>query len=380
MTRAAVFAVVLAGLAGVAALSPAPDRLTDRAIYEATASQGIVPDCSDLHCFRVLVAWTLGAMPGPSLLKWKAYAVVANACAALTVMALSLTWGLPRRAAVMAALLSAFGFGALYTLHDVFTSDPLMYALGPIVVWLLWHERVAVAAAVASIGVLAKEFVAAPVYVFAAVAFLERRRALGWRALAAANCALIAWLLLQFTLMLRFNYGYADNSSTHLLSGGYLATWLSNQSATGAVVAMVNEFGALWLLAPIGLLIAPRPVQLFALASIPAALVFAYVQQPDRALWNFHFIVTPLAALVLHRFNPAIAWGTIAAFAFANLRLGAQLTMVPAARFALVLSVLLVLAGVAAAWRAGQLNQWPWLWSSRELGNIPHADAAVRLP
>jgi hypothetical protein len=371
---------VLAGLAAIAALSPAPDRLTDRAIYEATAGQGIVPDCTDLHCFRVLVAWTLGALPGPSLLKWKAYAVLANACAAMAVFALSLAWGLPRRAAVMAALLSAFGFGALYTLHDVFTSDPLMYALGPIVVWLLWHERVAVAAAVASIGVLAKEFVAAPLYVFVAVAFMERRRALAWRALAAANCALIAWLLLQFILMLRFNYGYGDNSSTHLLSGGYLATWLSKQSTTGAVVAMVNEFGALWLLAPLGLLIAPRPIQLFALASIPAALVFGYVQQPDRALWNFHFIVTPLAALVLYRFHPAIAWTTIAAFAFANLRIGAQLTMVPAARFALVLSGVLALAGGLMAWRAGQLAPWRWAAASRDVHASAPAKAVARTP
>ena len=380
MTRAGVFACLLAALAVIAMLSPEPDRLTDRAIYEATASQTIVPDCTDLHCFRVLVAWTLGSLPGPSLIKWKTYAVAANACAALAVLALSRAWGLSSRAALMAALLSAFGFGSLYTLHDVFTSDPLMFALGPFVVWLLWHERLAVAAAVASIGVLAKEFVAAPLYVFAAVAFVEHRRTLAWRTLAAANCALITWLLLQLVLMLRFNYGYGDNSSTHLLSGGYLGTWLSKQSAAGAVSAMVNEFGVLWLLAPLGLLIAPRPIQMFALASIPVALVFGYVQQPDRALWNFHFLVTPLAALVLQRLHPAIAWTTVAAFAFANLRLGAQLPMVPAARFALVLSVLLAGAGMLMAWRAGQLRHWPWTWPARELHGAPHSEAAVRLP
>jgi len=379
-TGAGLFGCLLAALAVIAVLSPEPDRLTDRPIYETTANQTIVPDCTDLHCFRVLVAWTLGAIPGPSLIKWKTYAVLANASAAMAVLALGRTWGLSSRAALMAALLSAFGFGSLYTLHDVFTSDPLMFALGPIVVWLLWHERVAVAAAVASIGVLAKEFVAAPLYVFAALAFVEHRRTLAWRTLAAANCALITWLLLQFVLMLRFNYGYGDNSSTHLLSGGYLATWLSKQSAAGAVSAMVNEFGVLWLLAPIGLLIAPPSVQVFALGCIPVALVFGYVQQPDRALWNFHFIVTPLSALVLHRLNPAIAWTTIAAFAFANLRLGAQLPMVPAARFALVLSALLALAGLVMAWRAGQLSQWPWTWPSRELRGAPHSEAVVRLP
>jgi hypothetical protein len=89
----------------------------------------------------------------------------------------------------------------------------------------------------------------------------------------------------------------------------------------------------------------------FAVASLPVAALFAYVQQPDRALWNFHFIVTPLAALVLERVPGVLAWTTIAMFAFANLRIGAQLPWVPAARFALLLSMVGGLIAAALAWR-----------------------------
>ena len=359
--RLGLFTGLAVSLAAIAALSPAPDRLTDRAVYEAAASRIIIPDCSDIHCFRVLVPWTIGAWPGPSLFKWKTYAVVANLAAAMAVFALSRAWGLSSRGALIAALLSAFGFGSLYTLHDVFTADPLMFALGPAVMWLLLHDRIAMAGAVATIGVLAKEFVAAPLYIAAAIAVVERNRERAWRLLAAANCAFIAWLLLQLTLMLRFNYGYGDNPSTQLLSGGYLAIWLDQQSARGALSAMINEFGALWMLAPLGLLMAPRPMQAFALAALPVAALFSYVQQPDRALWNFHFIVTPLAAIVLQRISPAIAWATVGTFAIANLRVGAQLTMVPAARFALVASIVLAVAGVVIAWRAGDLRIKPQL-------------------
>ena len=337
----------VAALAAIAYLSPQPDRITDRAIYERTAEEFVVPDCADLHCFRVLMPWLLGAAPGSTMVKWKAYAVLANATAAIAVLALSLAWAMPMRVAVMAATLSAFGFGSLYTLHDVFTSDPLMFAIGPLLVWLLLHDRFTIAATVASVGVLAKEFAAAPVYVFAAASAWQRKAPAAWKALAAANCALIVWLLLQFTLMLRFNYGYGDNPSTHLGSGGYLAKWLAEQSPRGAVIAMFNEFGVLWLLAPVGLLLAPAAVRAFAIASIPVALIFGYVQQPDRALWNFHFVVTPLSALVLSRLPQAVAWLTIAAFAFANLRVGAQLMFVPAARVALALSVVLALGGLA---------------------------------
>ena len=342
---------VLVVLAVIAWQAPPPDRVTDRDVYEATSSRTIVPDCTDLHCFRVLVAWTLGALPGESVLKWKAYAVVSNTAAAAAVLTLSLAWGLSSRAAIMAATLSALGFGSLYTLYDPFTSDPLMYALGPAVTLLLLQERVALAGAVAVVGVMAKEFVAAPLFIFSAASWLDGRRGLALRVLSAANLALIAWLILQLTLMLRFNYSYGENPSTHLLSGGYLARWISEQSPRAAVSALINEFGALWILAPAGLLLAPAALRRFTLLALPVTAVFAYVQQPDRALWNFHFLVTPLAALTLDRVPVALAWLTIALFAFANLRVGAQLTGVPAARFALAVSGMMALASVALAWR-----------------------------
>ncbi len=130
-------------LGAIARLSPLPDRVTDRDIYERTAEHRVVPDCTDLHCFRVLVAWTLGALPGPSTLKWRSYAVAANAAAAVMVLQLCLTFGLSARTAWTASIISAFGFGSLYTLHDAYTSDPFMYLLGPLLTneMLRGHHR-----------------------------------------------------------------------------------------------------------------------------------------------------------------------------------------------------------------------------------------------
>lgn len=317
----------------------------------------IVPDCAELHCFRVLVPWVLGPLPGPSLVKWKIYAVLANAAAAVAVFALCLAWGLSRRAAGLASFASGLGFGSLFTLYDVFTGDPLMFALGPVVVMLLIRERVALAAAIAAVGVMAKEFVAAPLYVFAVASWLEGRREFGLRVLAAANLVFIVWLALQLTMILVFNYGYGENASTHLLSGGYLLPWIVEQSPRGAASALFNEFGALWILAPAGWLLAPPSMKRLTAVALPVAALFAYVQQPDRALWNFHFLAAPLAAIVLERVPSVLAWSTLAAFAVANLRVGAQLTVVPPARFALALSVLLALASCAIAWRGQQVGQ-----------------------
>ena len=338
-------------LALVAWLSPLPDRVTDRGVYEQTAERGIVWDCSDLHCFRVLVAWTLGRLPGESEPKWTVYAWLANVGAATAVYHLARSFTLTPRAALIAGALSAFGFGTLYTLHDPFTSDPLMYALAPWVLHLLLRDRVAVAGGIAAVGVLAKEFVAAPLFIYAAVLGLKRDWAHAARVLAAANTAFLVWLSLQLTLIIGFNYSYGDNPSTHLLDGGYLLHWLNQQSPSGALNALFTEFGVLYILAPAGLLIAPPLLRHVALASVPVAMLFAYVQQPDRALWNFHFIVTPLAALVLERVPAVLAWATVAAFTVANLRLGAQLSWVPTARFALLLSLVAGVVALVMAWR-----------------------------
>lgn len=351
--RVGCFAGAAVVLALIAWQSPLPDRETDRSVYEATALQTIVPNCNELHCFRVLVAWTLGAIPGPSLLKWKLYAVISNAAAAVAVLGLCACWGLSRRAAWMAAFASVLGFGSLYTLYDVYTSDPLMFALAPIVVALLVQERVGLAAGIAGVGVLAKEFVVAPLFIFAATAWVEQRRHLARRALAAGSCAFIVWLTLQLTLILRYNYRYGENPSMHVLSGGYLAHWFASQTPRAAWSALFTEFGALWILAPAGWWYAPPGVRRFTLAALPVAALFAFVQQPDRALWNFHFVVTPLAALLLERVPGPLAWATLAAFALANLRVGAQLTGVPAARFALGVSLVLAVASLAWSWRAG---------------------------
>jgi hypothetical protein len=350
--RLAAFALLALCLGAIAFLSPHPDRVTDRDVYEATARYRIVPDCTDLHCFRLLVPWTLGLLPGSSDLKWKSYAVVCNAGAAVCLFALCLTLGLAHRTARFAAIVTAFGFGSLYTLHDPFTADPLMFALGPLLTDLMLRDRIAVAGLIGSIGVLGKEFAAAPLFIFTASSAIQRQWVTAARGLVAANAAFIIWIAAQLTLMLRYNYGYGDSTSTQLLSGGLIVHWFAKMSLRGALSAMFNEFGALYVLAPIGFLFAPSSLRRLAAVALPAAALFSYVQQPDRALWNFHFLIVPLGAIVLNRAPALLAWATTGAFAFANLRVGAQLTL-PAARFALGLSVLLAIAASVLALRGG---------------------------
>jgi len=341
-------------LAAIAWASPDPGRVTDRGTYEASAAQIIVPDCSDLQCFRVLVPWTLGRLPGPSIVRWKAYAVVANTAAAVGVWTLCLAFGFPTRTARVASALSALGFGSLYTLHDVFTPDPLMFALGPFITTALVSDRFAAAAAMGIIGVTGKEFAAAPLYAFALYDASAGRWARAARACAAGNAAFIVWALLTLTLMLGFGYSWGWNGvgSADVRNGAALALWAKRMTWRGIASAMFNEFGALYLLAPAGFLLASSRIRRLALVSLPIAAVFGYVQQPDRGLWNFHYLVTPLAALVLERTPAAIAWAIVALFAFGNLRVGAQLPIAPYSSVAIVGSLILAASAVVMALRA----------------------------
>jgi hypothetical protein len=124
----------------------------------------------------VLVPGLLGPLPGASIVRWKAYAVMANAAAGAAVFALCLTLGFDRTLRVLRRrLLRRSGSDRSYTLHDVYSSDPLMYFLGPVPHEQLMNGRVALAGMVGAVGVLAKEFAAAPLYLMTWCLAVERR-------------------------------------------------------------------------------------------------------------------------------------------------------------------------------------------------------------
>ena len=83
----------------------------------------------------------LERLPGSSIVKWKTYAVLANAIGAVAVWRFSLLLGLSSAAALGAMWLSALGAGTLYSLFDAYTPDPLMYMLGPLMSIWLWRGQ-----------------------------------------------------------------------------------------------------------------------------------------------------------------------------------------------------------------------------------------------
>ena len=322
MTRPAVrFTAIVLVLGAVAIVAETPPS-GDRNLYQTIGRHLVVLDCHDVHCFRILVAPILEHLPGPSLLKWKTYAVVTSAASAIALGQLCLVLGLSARAAGFATWISALGFGPLQAVFDPYTSDPVMYLAGPLMMVDLLRGRLLGPTVIGSIGVLAKEFAAVPLWMFALMSALRRQWDMASRAALAALTATLVWFALQTIFMTLYNYSYGGNPSVNLLGGGYFAVWAAALGRPRAAAYLFLAFGPLFVLLAAGLMRADRTLRLLAWSSLPPAIAFIYVQQPDRALWNFHFVVIPIAMLVLEELPDRLCWLFVIAFGAANVRLG----------------------------------------------------------
>jgi hypothetical protein len=346
--------LLMIGVLGtVAWLSPQPWWETDRDVYERMGREWLVPGCNDFHCFRPLVSWVLGRIPAPPLVTWKAYAVLCQAGAAIGMFYWALRWNVSVRSARMAAWLTALGSGACYTLFDPFTSDPLMHLLGPAIMLAIDRGRTGVAATVSIAGVFAKEFAAVPLAIAATTRALQERWPAARRLAAAAIAVVLVWAAWQTFARLQLGYTTGPTYSADVTTGGYLVFWLLTLSTTLVLTLIAMVLGGLWVLWPAGLLWGSRELRQLTFASVPPMLVFNALQQPDRALWNFAFIVMPAVAIALDRAPASLGWLLVASQALLNIRFGAQLQQLPPARLtlaaAVVFAVLIVWRGRAAA-------------------------------
>jgi len=349
MTRAVGrFVAIAAVLGAIAAIAGTPVA-GDRDVYQKIGGQLFVLDCHDIHCYRLLPAPIIEHLSGPSLVKWRGYAVLTNAAAAIALGRLCLVLGLSSRAAGIATWIAAFGFGPMQSVFDPYTSDPVMYLLAPLMMADLMAERLGRPTLVGSLGVISKEFAAAPLWIFALLAALRRRWDTALQAALGALTATLVWFALQTALMTLYNYSYGNNPSVNLLTGAYFAVWTDALGWPRAIAALFMAFGPLFVLLPAGWVRADRSLRLLAVASLPALAAFLYVQQPDRALWNFHFAVIPIAMLALEALPDRLIWPFLIAFGIANLRLGDSQPAAVAWLRGIMLVTSVALAGVAVS-------------------------------
>ena len=343
---------ILIVLGIVAWLAPPPEP-TDQVMVEHVGQDVISPGCADLNCFRILVPAAVESFPGPSLPRWRTYAVVMNAAAAVATGWLALELGLTAGAITLSVWLAALGAGSFSTIYHPYNADSFVLFLAPAITVLLLRQQMLAAGIVSTIGIFAKEFAAVPLYVTASASALQRRWPEFARRAALAIAVTLVWVTLQLTLMRLFDYSYNANPSSRPLAGGYLRLWLSHSTPPTAVFALFGAFGAVYVLLPFGWRLAPPLLRQLAIGSIPAMLAFVLVATPERALWNFFFLVIPIGALALAALPAGWSAAFVVLFAIANLRIGAQVPQVPASRYVLVASMSIA---AVAAWRSLRID------------------------
>ncbi|HYB96929.1 MAG TPA: hypothetical protein VEC39_18300 [Vicinamibacterales bacterium] len=343
IATAVVLAVVL-----WAVPDPSP---TDEHNMQRIGQQVLIAGCDDLNCFRILVPAIVESFPGPVLERWRWYAVIGNAAGAVVTAELALAFGLSRHAALLTLWLSALGFGSMSTVYHPYTADSMMFLLCPLITLLLVRGHLWWAAALAAVGIFGKEVAAAPLFIAAIAHGLMRQWRDAGRTLTAALAVTAIWVSWQLALMSLFQYGYGPNPSVDIFGGGYLRYWLEHAGWRNAAVGMFVEFGAVWILAAYGVTLAPPTLRAFAIGAVPAALALAYVQIPDRALWNFYHLWLPLASLVLVSLRSFAGWCFAAMFGVANVRVAAQVMAVPPIRIPIAVTVVIAVVAIVATWR-----------------------------
>ncbi len=216
-----------------------------------------------------------------------------------------------------------------------------MHLLGPALMLAIDRGRAGAATAASIAGVFAKEFAAVPLAIAAAVRALQEKWAEA-RLLTIATLAVIgAWAAWQMFARTQLNYTTGPTYSADVTTGGYVVFWMLTLSKTLVLTLIAMVLGGLWLLWPAGLFWGTRELRQLTFASVPPMLVFNALQQPDRALWNFAFIVMPAVAIALDRAPAGLGWLLVGAQALLNMRLGAQLLQLPPARVTFAAAVLL---------------------------------------
>ncbi|MGH9384937.1 MAG: hypothetical protein ACRD2N_11685 [Vicinamibacterales bacterium] len=342
---AAHFAAVSVTLLLVGRLLP-PPAISDHEMMEYVGQGVINPGCTNLNCWRILAAAIVERFPGPSLPRWRTYAALGNAAGAAITAQLAITLGLPRHAALLAMWISALSVGSFTTVYHPYTSDSMIFFLAPLIMLLWVRQRLGAAGTVAAIGIFAKEFAAAPLFIGAGAAGLLGEWPRFRRSLLIGLAVTAFWTAYQISLMVFFDYAYDANPSINLFAGGYFWYWLQHVSPLTAIATVFASFGAAYLLAAAGLIRAPDLLRALAAGAVLPALAFMYVETPDRALFNLFFVVAPLAALALIS-TPLIArWVFVASYGLANLRMASSWEVLPPARFALGVSLAVALVAV----------------------------------
>jgi hypothetical protein len=335
--KAALFALNLALAATLHGLAPDEPVRSDRQEYDEVGRPPFARGCIwTIYCYRPLAPLLVRALPVHPDIGWRIYQVTANAAAGAILAALT---GAP----AMASVIIQTSYGFAFTAYDPYAAEPLVFVFAALLVWCWIRDRVAMAIALAAIGIFAKETVALIAGVLAIAALIERRpfdfaQGKPGRMRWLAPVAVSGMMLLAFHAISRAWLGWQiqSNPAAQLEHGSWIGLWFrNNPSHVHKLYMLFSTFGFVWLFAALGWKTAARQWRVLSVALVGPMLFLMVIQTPERALGNAFFVVAPLAAVYAAR-EPTAGWAAVIVNALITAKAGTSSALVPSARWTLL--------------------------------------------
>jgi hypothetical protein len=333
----------------VMAAAPSQPRLSDRAEYEYTGRHGFEANCpNSIYCYRVLVPMLLDRIAVDPEVRWRAHQWAAHTATG-TVVSIAVA---PVASPLLAATMLQLSYPFAFTAYDPFTSDPLVFVIAALTLYLWLIDGWLACAAIAAVGVFAKETVALLASA-TAIAVMIADRSPRWRWWVPAAAAWVVLLAFHWYMDTYYGWGIAKNPAANFSGGSWLALWWRNNPSLALKALMLfSPFGFAWGFAALGYRFAAPPIRQLALGAILPIVILTYVQTPERALGNAFFVVVPLAAIWLSRLSPAAGWMAAITNGLVTAKIGLSTAWLPST------SILLIPASLCAAWAiASSLRQ-----------------------
>jgi hypothetical protein len=355
----------------IAAATAAPSSIgttADRLGYEYVGANPLAPNCPhNIFCYRVLVPAALEHLPLPTEVRWRAFAVAANAVAGVLIAVFAAGAGAGGLGALLASIVFQTSFGATFAVFDPFTPDPAVFLAAALIALAWLRNWPVLALLVGAVGVFAKETIALVLTAAAIAAWFDRSHGRPARWLGAAG---VTWLvLLSFHLAMdRFaGWSEAGSGSADLTGGAWLGRWLGDPTLTPAsrLLYLFIPFGFGWLFAILSLAHVSGRLKYLALGALIVLPPLVYVQTAERALATAFFVVVPLAAVFLARVPRALGVAAALANGLLTARVGLSTTWLPPLPYLFALAAVMAALAIWCGLRVARPASTATLASSR---------------
>jgi hypothetical protein len=338
--------LVGAGLSVLIWLIPAAPLTGDGAGYVEFVRNNLQHGASSWHERRLLGPLIVRALPMDAVPGFFILTVTSLAVTAL------LTWraatdliGSSTRALVAIPLVLGTWVVAP-NLREYALIDPLAWAFVA-AIWLCTMRRHwLVVAGLGAVGVLAKEVVCLAAIAAAAAAW---QRARPWPAVGVAAPALVVVALLTVILP-----GSGTDATAYVLK--WVRDGLGSLGPARALYLAFASYGALWLLAPSGVLAMPAHLRRAALVYVLAAVILPFVGSPERMEEAIFAPIVAAAVLATRDWPLPLAWALALGNALFVARVGGDARIPTAVAW----------SGLAIA-----LGLIGWRWVAARIGVTP---------